>query len=138
MNFFNIGKANAEIVKLQGEVQAAKDELLVATNNLTDTETRAEQLLANDKQSSAQIVKLTADLLSAQQVISSQKAAFIELEKTIDAKASRKALEITAAQGQPQLQVKPESNPASTPSKASGLKGLAKVEAAFAAELAAR
>jgi hypothetical protein len=105
--FFSIVKANAEVARLETEV-AQRDERLKAFELAEPENLKA--LQAELATSNAALEKATADLAAANESlkavadkdaeIAALKAAAVELEKSVEARASEKALAITQAQGQ--------------------------------------
>ncbi len=106
--FFNIGKANAEIIRLETELAGVRAELAAGKENATAIEASAEA-------TQAELTQAKADLVTAKASISSITAAHDAVKaelKTANEKlanpsqqvkeaASRKAMEITQGQGQP-------------------------------------
>jgi len=137
--FFEISKANEEITRLESAIADRDAALKAAQERITSLESQEsnqEKTGPTDKEK-----QLEADLATARQTIKTLEGQVKTLEaeaKTTDARveklASQKALEITAAQGQPPVSVVPSETPAKTETK-SNLKGLEKVQAAFAAEI---
>jgi predicted nucleic acid-binding Zn-ribbon protein len=109
--FLNIGKANAEIERLQAEVATVtkeRDDARAAlTDNHSETVSAAESLQTNLTAAQAdlvtakasvaslgaQVTKLEADLKVANEKLANPEAQVVQI-------ASRRALEITQAQGQ--------------------------------------
>lgn len=118
--FFNIGKANAEIVRLEAELTKAQAEGKAASENLTEITAAAES-------NAAKLVQAEADLTAAKASIASITAEKIRAEaelKEANEKlanptaqvvqiAARKAQEITAGQGQPPVTATPAGAPGS-------------------------
>lgn len=147
--FFNIGKANAEIERLEAELTKSQSETKAAQENAGEVEASAEasvkelekaktdlkvaqdQVAAKDLQIAAkdsEIATVKAELKAANEKIANPSAQIIQL-------ASHKAAEITAAQGQPPVKVQTNENPAAAGNEPNNLIGLAKVQAAFKAQL---
>jgi chromosome segregation ATPase len=106
--FFNIGKANAEIERLTAELETVKAESVQSKQHAEEVEKAAEgiqaalvQAKADLETAKASVSTLTAraekaesDFKSAQDKIANPDAQIVQI-------ASRKALQITQAQGQP-------------------------------------
>jgi chromosome segregation ATPase len=82
------------------------------------------QVVAKDNE----VTAVKGELKTAQEKLANPSAQVISI-------ASQKAAEITAAQGQPPVKVPTVENPAAAGKQANNLIGLAKVQAAFKAEL---
>jgi chromosome segregation ATPase len=149
LKFWNIGKANAEIVRLEAEVVKAQAETKAAKDNAAEVETAAEatsaelvttkaelktdkdQVAAKDLQIAAkdsEIATVKAELKTTQEKLANPSVQITQI-------ASQKAAEITAAQGQPPVKVPTNTNPAAAGKEPNNLTGLAKVQAAFKAQL---
>jgi predicted RNase H-like nuclease (RuvC/YqgF family) len=137
MKIFNIGKANAEVERLEKEIESLKAEVSTLKENAESVARVAEQAQAEAASKIESLEKenaqLKAETEKAQAELKAKNDSFsAEVEKA----ASAKALQITSAQGQPPIATKQqEQTPASNPK--TELKGLARVRAAFEAELAA-
>lgn len=145
--FFNIGQANAEIERLDTENKRLAGELAGTQENAKAVEASATEAQSKIKQAEAdvttarqtissmtsQIATAQADLAKAAKERDDAKAIIEKPDGEIARRASVKAAEITAAQGQPPIASAPAANPAA-PAKPA-MTGLAKVEAAFAAQL---
>lgn len=144
--FFNIGKANAEIVRLEGEVTKAQAEAKAATDNAAEIEAAAETAQNDLKAAraelepsraavntiSARAEKAEADLKTANEKLANPDA-------RIEQAASRRAQEITAGQGQPPIPATPSVDPAKAEAApASNLTGMDRVVAALKSENAAK
>lgn len=141
--FFNIGKANAEIERLEAELTKSQAETKAAKDNAAEVETAAEA-------TSAELTKVRIDLKAAQDQVAAKDAEVAKVSAELkDAKeklanpsaqvkeiASHKAAEITAAQGQPPVKVPAVENPAAPAKEKNNLSGFAKVQAAFKAQIA--
>lgn len=148
----NIGKANAEIERLNAEVatltKERDDARAALESNNSEVGKQAESLqgqltAANQSISdlNAQVTALKADLASKEKslaaVESELKAAQEKLANSgeqIKQAASLKAAEITGAQGQPPVVVPVAETPAQSSAKTENLFGIARVIAAFKAE----
>lgn len=136
LKFFQIGKANEEISRLEGIVADRDAALAEAQTRIATLETAPKgdaQVvadLATARQTigtlETQVKKLTTDVEAAKSEAVTAKA---EAEKV----ASQKAAAITAAQGQPPIDNKPSGNPTATKPDVSELKGLDKAIAAHKA-----
>jgi chromosome segregation ATPase len=125
--FLNIGKANAEIERLEKEVETAKAEAANAktaleTNNseiAAQLEKVQGELTAANTSLAARTTELSsakASLLAAQAEVTTLKATIADPKGEIEKRASAKALEITAGQGQPPVGVTSTSSPGATSS----------------------
>lgn len=146
--FFNIGKANAEITRLETELAGVRAELATAKENATAIEASAEGAQAELTQAKADLVTAKASIASLNGTITAKdtELAGVKAELktanekiaapagTIQQAAAVKAAEITAAQGQPPVKVTPPESPAGN-KEASGLKGFEKVQAAIKAQI---
>lgn len=111
--FFNIGKANAEIDRLEAELVTAKESAKAAAENAAEVEKDAEKV-------STELTQARADLATAKQTISTATARAEKAEadlkvandklanpgEQIKIKASQEAQKITAGQGQPPIESK--------------------------------
>lgn len=147
MKIFNIGKANAEIEKLQKDLEAAQAESKTLKENIATIEAAAESEKDRaDKASKeadslrSQIKELTDAKAKAEADALKIKTDFEAKEKNLAAEvekqASAKALQITAGQGQPPIVAAPAANPAKPETK-SDLKGLDLVRSSFEAQVKA-
>lgn len=139
--FLSIVKANARITELETENESLKSE----NKALTDAHAENSAALLKDAESTAaKLAETSAALEKAQADMAARLAArdaevkdltekLAAKSAEVDAIAARKALEITAAQGQPPVQATPTSNPAQQPDKPQ-LKGLDRTRAAFQAQ----
>jgi chromosome segregation ATPase len=147
--FFNIGKANAEIVRLEAEVTKSQAETKAAKDNAVEVEAAAEATSAELITAKAEL-KTAKDQVAAKDLELAAKDSEIAIVKAelktakeqlanpseqIRKIASHKAAEITAAQGQPPVKVATAENPAAAGKEPNNLVGLAKVQAAFKAQL---
>lgn len=139
--FYNIGKANAEIERLENELKSEKEKVSALESNEPEALAAAQGELANLKTKLAQTESDLATAKQSIQTVSTErdklaaKATKLEADlaastANVDAEASRKALEITATQGQPPVETKPTAEPAKPETKTE-LKGLDKVRAAI-------
>lgn len=155
--FFNIGKANAEITRLEQENQKLQSDLKAAQENSVAIEKRAEELQGEAtkkdsdlKAANEQVTKLTSELSAKAEEVKSKETELTKVKgelKTaqdtiaepsgqIQTAAAAKAAQITAAQGQPPVVASTHTNPAEkSKDNASGLTGISKVQAAFKAQL---
>lgn len=106
--FFNIGKANEEITRLEAELATAKAEAKTATDN-------ADEVVKNAEAVATELAQVKSDLATAKTTISSltaraetaeteakeAKAKIANPSEQIKNRASQEALNITASQGQP-------------------------------------
>ena len=136
--FFNIGKANEEIARLEGEVSRLTAENASLAANTPEAVTNLQAQLATAettiKELKASLVLHGTDaaaLTAAKAEIEDLKTKLEAKGKEVEASASRKALEIVAGAGAPPAPVAPVST-VPAPKKVGGLKA---VEAAFAAQI---
>ncbi len=115
--FFNIGKANAEILRLEAELSKAQEAEKIAIQNASEVSTVAESLKEQFGQVQADLVtakatiasvtaraeKTEAELKVAQESLANPAAQIVKI-------ASTQAAQITAAQGQPPLAVTPQTS----------------------------
>lgn len=108
--FFNIGKANEEVTRLESELSTAQAALTTANENASAIEKNAETV-------STELAQVKADLVTAKASISTLTAraekADADLKvanekianpsEEVKILASKEALKITAAQGQPPI-----------------------------------
>jgi len=146
--FFNIGKANAEVDRLEAEVARLTSELQSAQENAGAVEKGAEELRSSLLEASkanatkdAEIARLNGLVAGKDTELATTKAELAKANEKlanpsaqIQQAASVKAAEITAAQGQPPVKASPVENPSKQEAKPE-LKGFAKARAAFKAEL---
>lgn len=146
LKFLFVGKANAEIERLNAEllkVTKERDDAVTALESnsaevtkqaedlqgqVTALQSQVSALEASAKVVSAELATTKAELQAAQARIANPPAEIVKI-------ASAKAAEITGAQGQPPVTTTPAASPASDKKEAAGLFGLAKVQAAFKTEL---
>lgn len=143
--FFNVGKANAEIARLETELAATVAKLTTieqeASTNTKDISEQAENLSAENKLLRSSISEFTAKIASKDQELAVANAARVAAEQaaatataSIAGAASAKALEIVASVGSKPVSNVPSANPAETKPEPK-LTGLARVQAAFQAQL---
>ena len=134
--FFNIGKANAEIDRLQLALDAANAAKPDATIS-----TQLQEALASNETISGQLTQANSDLIAAKASIASltaektaletnHKTAMTNLEASVADKAAKRAQEIQAGLGSPAA---PAVDPAAKP--AEGKTGLSRLVSAAAADL---
>lgn len=106
--FFNIGKANEEITRLEAENATLKEDAKNASENAAAIATNAEgvtteltQLKADHATAKTSISSLTARAEKAETELKAANEKLANPSVQIKEVASRKALEITQAQGQP-------------------------------------
>jgi len=154
--FFNAGKANAEIERLEKELATTKiecDEAVTALGSYDSEAIKAAEGFQADlatartvnSELSAQVTKLTNDLSAATTELTAVKAELVTAKAqiadpagVIQKAASAKAAEITSSQGQPPVKVDPTTSPAAPGKEQSGLTGIARVQAAFKKQMAPR
>ncbi len=138
--FYNIKEARARITELETENETLKGQVSALESNPSQLATDAQTAL---KVKDDEIAKHRADVdrLSKENEAHAAKlketAAKIEgIDAEIEKRASAKALEITAAQGQPALKIGASENPkkGDKPKFDPNLKGLALARAMHAAE----
>lgn len=112
--FFNIGKANEEITRLEGEVTKAQADAKAATENAAEVEKAAETATADLSQARADlataktsITSLTSRAEKAEADLKTANEKIANPSEEIKNRASKEALKITGAQGQPPLESKP-------------------------------
>jgi len=141
--FFNIGKANEEIDKLEAAVAKLTAERDAIKDNDSTIAAEAEKLKTRLASADAKVVQLDADLATARQSISSltterdaarselatANAALANPEQRIKEAASVQAAQITASLGQPPI----AAQPAAPPNPSAGLTGLERAIAAHKA-----
>lgn len=142
--FFSVGKANAEIERLEVELAKSQSEAKEASDNASEVVTAAEASQATWKQASADletsktsISSLTARAEKAEAALKVATEQLASPPAQIQTAAALKAAEITSAQGQPPIKVTTPENLTGENKATSGLKGLAAVQAHIKAELAA-
>ena len=154
MKIFNIGKANAEIERLQKENAEAKEAIAALEENAKTLEASAEESakeLARVNSAleakETRIKQLEAALLKQEEASNTIKVDFeakakeltereAKLNEEVEKKASAKALEIAASQGAQPPPKEQEPGEAGKP-KASELTGIERAKAAFSAQIAA-
>jgi SMC interacting uncharacterized protein involved in chromosome segregation len=150
--FFNIGKANQEIERLNAEltkVSAERDEARAAVEgNNSEAVSAGEELQVKLDMANKSIETITAEnaqlkdasakhateLAGVKAELETAKATIAGEPERITKAAATKAAEITSAQGQEPIKTSPVTSPAGGKEN-SGLKGIAKVQAAFKAQL---
>jgi len=154
--FLNIGKANAEIERLEKElatIKAERDEARTALESNNSEAVKAAEGFQADlaiartelEAAKGQVTKLTNDLSAATTELTTVKAELVTAKAqiadpagVIQKAASAKAAEITSSQGQPPVKVDPTTSPAAPGKEQSGLTGIARVQAAFKKQMAPR
>lgn len=135
LKFFQIGKANEEIDRLNAELAKVTAERDALTGNDSTIAAEAEKVKGELAAASAKIVQLESDLATARQSISSLKETNLKVESDLHAAQAKlanpearikeaaavQAAEITAKLGQPPVVAAPPANPAQPEKKA--LKG---------------
>lgn len=126
--FFNIGKANDEIVRLESEVTRLNSELVAAKENAAQVESAAEQTKTDLAAAQSKVTELektisqNASDLSAANLKATEAAkerddlkAIIEKpDGEIEKRAAIKAQEIVASQGGAIIPIKPQTSPGGT------------------------
>lgn len=144
MNFFNIGKANAEIERLQESLKQSQEEIATLKENAAVLEKAAECEKARadkadealkaagdgDKGRIAALEKDNGDLRARAEKAEKEKEEYCkDFDGKVEKAAAQKALSITAGQGQPP--VTPPANGEKPAPAAKELKGFERVVAAF-------
>ena len=144
MKIFNIGKANAEIDRLQDSLKQSQEEIATLKENATALEKAAEAEKERADKAGADTKPLNDRISELEKEVSAAKAEAIKTKteaeahcKDFDGKvakaASQKAVTITASQGQPApIAGKPEEKAGELKAN---LTGLARVKANFEAAL---
>jgi ABC-type transporter Mla subunit MlaD len=112
LKFLGIGKANAEIERLEKALLDEQAKTSQLTKELADSkaalESNSSDLVANSEKISAELKQAQSDLAAAKLSISTlttelatTKATIADPKGKIETSASQKAAEITASQGQP-------------------------------------
>jgi chromosome segregation ATPase len=144
LTFFNIGKANAEITRLNAELKKTQDERDAAQSNSSAIATEAERLKA-DNISKADAIANHATILAAKDAeiaglkteLTAAKAVVTDFDAKVEKSASTKALEICAAQGiSPVKGGKPSDTPAKPKEATEGLTGMARIRASIQQQFA--
>ena len=139
--FFNIGKANAEIDRLESELATAKagspaeaTKIAELTKSNEEISTLLENATTDLSAANGTITKLKAEHASALTALtSSHETAMTELRASVGAKAAEAAVKIQAATGAPAAPVVPKT--AADPK--AGKTGMARLLASAAADLLA-
>lgn len=112
--FFHIGKANAEILRLEAELTKAQEEAKVASENAEAIAGPAEANVAKLTQAEADLVtakasvsSLTARAEKAEADLKEANAKLANPSQQLKEAASREALKITQSQGQPPVAATP-------------------------------
>lgn len=147
MKIFNIGKANAEIERLQESLKQSQEEIATLKENATALEKGAEseKARADKAEESAKtagsdriaaLEKENTELKARAEKAEKEKAEHCkEFDDKVEKAASAKALQITASQGQPAVATPKVENPEQKPGE--GLKGLSAVTEIFKSQIAA-
>ncbi len=104
--FFNIGKANEEITRLETELATAQAALATSTENASAVEANAETLkakVAELETASTSVAALTSENQKLSTDLAAANAKLANPGEQITIKASQEALKITQAQGQPPI-----------------------------------
>lgn len=135
--FYKISEANSEILRLDGLLAAANAKLESVGSNDSEISDQATVLRNSNETLSAEVSRLTKELDTAKADAVTARAEATRAKSDADARVEKdgaaRALQITAAQGQPPIAQTQAANPAGEPAKPE-LKGLQKVRAAFLAE----
>lgn len=94
--FFNIGKANAEITRLESELAKANEERDRALGSLKEIETVAESQAASVEKLTGEVTAVRAELSTATEKHKTDLAA---LETSVETRASTKAAAIVEGMG---------------------------------------
>jgi chromosome segregation ATPase len=108
--FFNIAKANAEIIRLEGELVEAKEVAANASQNASEIADAAEANAAKLSKADVDLTEantkataLSVELAGVKTELATAKEKLANPSDQIKQAASRKAAEITAQQGQPPI-----------------------------------
>jgi len=159
--FLNIGKANAEIERLEKALADEQAKTAALNKERDELKTAAEandsEIARNAEATGKELIQAKADLATAKQSVSTLtterddakaqlatvgkerdelKAKIADPKGAIQTAASAKAAEITGAQGQPPIATAPVATPAAKPAEASGLKGFDAVQAGIKTQIA--
>lgn len=137
--FYNVGKANAEIERLEGEICTLKEQLADASMAPEEITKHAEAMAAANADLTAKLADVSAKLADITLAKNALEAAAFDHGAALAAKdveverlAAAKALEITQKQGQPPIPA--EAQEAQKAQAKQELKGLARTAAALKAE----
>ena len=144
-NIFSLKKANEEIARLTGELTKSQADLKTANENAEAIGQGAEQLQGQLATAQADLQKSQGELVTANTKIqtltgelTTATAKATDLEKTIkdpkghiETKVAAKTALATAAMGAAPLEAAPKTDLPKEEKATAGLKGFAKVQAAF-------
>ena len=138
--FWNVGEANAEIDRLETENEQLKAKPVTVTENpklVADLATANQSVATLATERDAANTALAAERENQTKLMAAHAKALQDIEASVEARASSKALTIVASQGVPPLANKPNASPA-TPDKKdfSTLRGLDRAIAAQQAKYA--
>src|SRR5690242_5142957 len=109
--FINIGKANAEIERLEKELADTKSQLQIESDNYKSAAEKGDEFISANTKLEAELKEKNARIASLESELTSARASASDFEKKVGEAASAKALEITAAQGQAPVISVPQSKP---------------------------
>jgi chromosome segregation ATPase len=135
--FFNVLKANAHIESLEGQIAKLQADLKAATED-TGENTKAAIEAAETLQAEVAACNkiISAQKTEREQLISAHAKEKADFEKKLAEKPSRDALEIVSSTGlKAPISDKPSESPAAPAKPENKLTGIAKVEAAIAAQI---
>lgn len=132
-------KFDSFVAGLKGLVGMTENaDLAAAQKNVTELSAKIETLNADLKAANEKATKAETELKASGETINKLQTELAAVPAKIEAEGSKKAQQIMAGLGQPPIASAPAANPAEGQPKISELKGLAKVEAAFKAQSAAK
>jgi chromosome segregation ATPase len=137
--FYNVGKANAEIERLEAEVATLKAQLADAVVTPEEITKHAEAMAAANADLTAKLADVSAKLggatlarVALETAVSTHAETLAAKDAEVERLAAAKALEITQKQGQPPIPA--DAQEAQKAQAKQELKGLARTTAALKAE----